>query len=71
MGSVLCDVIYYCICVCCGGDVCYVDYGMVLFLVVSVGVVLMIYCVLWIGLGWEGGGNGVMMVVVVVVFFVV
>jgi uncharacterized membrane protein YccC len=29
----------------------------------------MTYCVLWIGLGWEGGGNGAMMAAVAAAFF--
>lgn len=70
-GIVLLDCVYYCICIECVVVDRYVDYGMVLFFVFSVGVVLMSYCVLWIVFGWEGGGNGVMMVVVIVVFFVV
>ncbi|REM96329.1 FUSC family protein, partial [Mycobacterium tuberculosis] len=45
------------------------DYGMALFSAASAGVALMTYCVLWIGLGWEGGGNGAMMAAVAAAFF--
>ncbi len=47
----------------------HVDYGMALFSALSAGVALMSYCVLWIGLGWEGGGNGAMMAAVAAAFF--
>jgi len=47
----------------------HVDYGMALFSAASAGVALMTYCVLWIGLGWEGGGNGAMMAAVAAAFF--
>jgi len=47
----------------------HVDYGMALFSALSAGVALMSYCVLWIGLGWEGGGNGAMMAAVTAAFF--
>lgn len=51
------------------GDARHVDYGMALFSAASAGVALMTYCVLWIGLGWEGGGNGAMMAAVAAAFF--
>ncbi len=47
----------------------HVDYGMALFSAASAGVALMTYCVLWIALGWEGGGNGAMMAAVAAAFF--
>ncbi len=47
----------------------HVDYGMALFSALSAGVALMSYCVLWIALGWEGGGNGAMMAAVTAAFF--
>lgn len=47
----------------------HVDYGMALFSAASAGIALMGYCVLWIGLGWEGGGNGAMMAAVTAAFF--
>lgn len=47
----------------------HVDVGMALFSAASAGVALMSYCVLWIGLGWEGGGNGAMMAAVAAAFF--
>ncbi len=47
----------------------HVDYGMAVFSAVSAGVALMSYCVLWIALGWEGGGNGAMMAAVAAAFF--
>lgn len=47
----------------------HVDYGMALFSALSAGIALMSYCVLWIGLGWEGGGNGAMMAAVAAAFF--
>ncbi|WMJ71043.1 FUSC family protein [Stenotrophomonas sp. 24(2023)] len=47
----------------------HVDYGMALFSAISAGVALMSYCVLWIGLGWEGGGSGAMMAAVAAAFF--
>ncbi len=47
----------------------HIDYGMVSFSALSVGVALMAYCVLWILLGWEGGGNGAMMAAVTGAFF--
>ncbi|MFL9583634.1 FUSC family protein [Stenotrophomonas sp. AB1(2024)] len=47
----------------------HVDYGMALFSAASAGVALMTYCALWIGLGWEGGGNGAMMAAVAAAFF--
>jgi len=47
----------------------HVDFGMALFSAASAGVALMSYCVLWIGLGWEGGGNGAMMAAVAAAFF--
>ncbi|OEZ00340.1 MULTISPECIES: FUSC family protein [Stenotrophomonas] len=51
------------------GDARHVDYGMALFSAASAGVALMTYCALWIGLGWEGGGNGAMMAAVAAAFF--
>jgi uncharacterized membrane protein YccC len=50
-------------------DARHVDYGMALFSAASAGVALMTYCALWIGLGWEGGGNGAMMAAVAAAFF--
>ncbi|MBD8636947.1 FUSC family protein [Stenotrophomonas sp. CFBP 13725] len=50
-------------------DARHVDYGMALFSALSAGIALMSYCVLWIGLGWEGGGNGAMMAAVAAAFF--
>ena len=47
----------------------HVDYGMAMFSALSAGIALMSYCVLWIGLGWEGGGNGAMMAAVAAAFF--
>ncbi|TGV62474.1 FUSC family protein, partial [Mesorhizobium sp. M2D.F.Ca.ET.160.01.1.1] len=47
----------------------HIDYGMALFSALSAGVALMSYCVLWIALGWEGGGNGAMMAAVTAAFF--
>ncbi len=47
----------------------HVDVGMALFSAASAGVALMSYCMLWIGLGWEGGGNGAMMAAVAAAFF--
>ena len=47
----------------------HVDYGMALFSALSAGVALMGYCVLWISLGWEAGGNGAMMAAVAAAFF--
>ncbi len=47
----------------------HVDYGMAVFSALSAGIALMSYCVLWIGLGWEGGGNGAMMAAVAAAFF--
>lgn len=47
----------------------HVDYGMAVFSALSAGAALMAYCVLWIGLGWEGGGNGAMMAAVAAAFF--
>ncbi len=51
------------------GDARHVDYGMALFSAASAGAALMTYCALWIGLGWEGGGNGAMMAAVAAAFF--
>lgn len=51
------------------GGARHVDYGMALFSAASAGVALMTYCALWIGLGWEGGGNGAMMAAVAAAFF--
>lgn len=50
-------------------DARHVDHGMALFSAASAGVALMTYCVLWIGIGWEGGGNGAMMAAVAAAFF--
>ena len=47
----------------------HVDVGMALFSAASAGFALMSYCMLWIGLGWEGGGNGAMMAAVAAAFF--
>ncbi|WP_126945531.1 FUSC family protein [Xanthomonas sp. BRIP62409] len=47
----------------------HIDFGMVAFSALSAGVALMAYCVLWIGIGWEGGGNGAMMAAVTAAFF--
>ncbi|AVQ08853.1 TPA: FUSC family protein [Xanthomonas vasicola pv. zeae] len=45
------------------------DFGMAAFSALSAGFALMAYCVLWIGIGWEGGGNGAMMAAVTAAFF--
>ncbi|MBB5866500.1 FUSC family protein [Xanthomonas sp. 3058] len=45
------------------------DLGMAAFSALSAGFALMAYCVLWIGIGWEGGGNGAMMAAVTAAFF--
>ena len=47
----------------------HVDYGMAVFSALSAGAALMAYCVLWIALGWEAGGNGAMMAAVAAAFF--
>ncbi|NJC44930.1 UNVERIFIED_ORG: putative membrane protein YccC [Xanthomonas campestris] len=47
----------------------HIDYGMAAFSALSAGFALMAYCVLWIGIGWEGGGNGAMMAAVTAAFF--
>ncbi|KAB7768804.1 FUSC family protein [Xanthomonas maliensis] len=47
----------------------HIDYGMAAFSALSAGAALMVYCVLWIGIGWEGGGNGAMMAAVTAAFF--
>ncbi|PPV05263.1 hypothetical protein XBLMG947_3581 [Xanthomonas bromi] len=47
----------------------HLDFGMAAFSALSAGVALMAYCVLWIGIGWEGGGNGAMMAAVTAAFF--
>ncbi|WP_434990561.1 FUSC family protein [Xanthomonas melonis] len=47
----------------------HVDLGMIAFAAASAGVALLAYCVLWIGIGWEGGGNGAMMAAVTAAFF--
>lgn len=47
----------------------HVDYGMTLFSALSAGVALMTYCVLWIGIGWQGGGMGAMMAAVMAAFY--
>jgi len=47
----------------------HVDHGMAVFSALSAGAALMGYCALWIGLGWEGGGNGAMMAAVAAAFF--
>ncbi|MBB3835992.1 putative membrane protein YccC [Xanthomonas arboricola] len=52
-----------------GGTTRHVDFGMVAFSAASAGFALMAYCVLWIGIGWEGGGNGAMMAAVTAAFF--
>lgn len=39
----------------------HIDFGMAAFSALSAGFALMAYCVLWTGIGWEGGGNGAMM----------
>lgn len=39
------------------------------FSALSAGLALMAYCVLWIGIGWEGGGNGALMAAVTAAFF--
>ncbi|WP_407471606.1 FUSC family protein [Xanthomonas campestris pv. raphani] len=51
------------------GDARHIDYGMAAFSALSAGFALMAYCVLWIGIGWEGGGNGAMMAAVTAAFF--
>lgn len=51
------------------GPARHVDYGMTLFSALSAGAALMAYCALWIGIGWEGGGNGAMMAAVTAAFF--
>ncbi|WDI93792.1 FUSC family protein [Xanthomonas campestris] len=50
-------------------DARHIDYGMAAFSALSAGFALMAYCVLWIGIGWEGGGNGAMMAAVTAAFF--
>ncbi|MBB5737710.1 putative membrane protein YccC [Xanthomonas arboricola] len=47
----------------------HIDFGMAAFSALSAGIALMAYCVLWIGIGWEGGGNGAMMAAVTAAFF--
>ncbi|MCC4619720.1 FUSC family protein [Xanthomonas cassavae CFBP 4642] len=47
----------------------HLDLGMAGFSALSAGSALMAYCVLWIGIGWEGGGNGAMMAAVTAAFF--
>ncbi|MCC8536403.1 FUSC family protein [Xanthomonas axonopodis pv. poinsettiicola] len=47
----------------------HLDLGMAGFSALSAGIALMAYCVLWIGIGWEGGGNGAMMTAVTAAFF--
>ncbi|MBB3761597.1 FUSC family protein [Xanthomonas arboricola] len=47
----------------------HIDFGMAAFSALSAGSALMAYCVLWIGIGWEGGGNGAMMAAVTAAFF--
>ncbi|MBV6843259.1 FUSC family protein [Xanthomonas euvesicatoria] len=47
----------------------HIDLGMAAFSALSAGFALMAYCVLWIGIGWEGGGNGAMMAAVTAAFF--
>ncbi|MEQ7865029.1 FUSC family protein [Xanthomonas sp. WHRI 8393] len=47
----------------------HIDFGMAAFSALSAGFALMAYCVLWIGIGWEGGGNGAMMAAVTAAFF--
>ncbi|MCF8795984.1 FUSC family protein [Xanthomonas campestris] len=51
------------------GDARHIDYGMAAFSALSAGFALMAYCVLWIGIDWEGGGNGAMMAAVTAAFF--
>ncbi|MEA9845979.1 FUSC family protein [Xanthomonas campestris] len=51
------------------GNARHIDYGMAAFSALSAGFALMAYCVLWIGIGWEGGGNGAMMAAVTAAFF--
>ncbi|MBB3825506.1 putative membrane protein YccC [Xanthomonas arboricola] len=52
-----------------GSTTRHIDFGMVAFSAASAGFALMAYCVLWIGIGWEGGGNGAMMAAVTAAFF--
>ncbi len=47
----------------------HVDWGMAAFSAFSAGAALMAYCVLWIGIGWQGGGMGAMMAAVAAAFF--
>ncbi|QJD69497.1 FUSC family protein [Xanthomonas campestris pv. badrii] len=47
----------------------HIDFGMAAFSALSAGFALLAYCVLWIGIGWEGGGNGAMMAAVTAAFF--
>ncbi|MFC0155369.1 FUSC family protein [Xanthomonas dyei] len=47
----------------------HIDFGMAAFSALSAGLALLAYCVLWIGIGWEGGGNGAMMAAVTAAFF--
>ena len=47
----------------------HVDYGMAVFSALSAGASLMAYCLLWIGMGWPGGGMGAMMAAVTAAFF--
>ncbi|APP83013.1 FUSC family protein [Xanthomonas hortorum pv. vitians] len=47
----------------------HIDFGMAAFSALSAGFALMAYCVLWTGIGWEGGGNGAMMAAVTAAFF--
>jgi len=68
-GNAPLDVAHYRIAASRIGDARHVDYGMALFSAASAGVALMTYCALWIGLGWEGGGNGAMMAAVAAAFF--
>ncbi|MEG2804419.1 FUSC family protein [Stenotrophomonas sp.] len=68
-GSAPRDTAHYRIATTRGADARHVDYGMALFSAASAGVALMTYCVLWITLGWEGGGNGAMMAAVAAAFF--
>jgi uncharacterized membrane protein YccC len=51
------------------GPARHIDYGMTVFSALSAGAALMAYCVLWIGIGWEGGGMGAMMAAVTAAFF--
>lgn len=47
----------------------HVDWPMLGFAAISPGISLIIYCALWIAIGWEGGGFGAMLGVVAASFF--